>query len=54
MKTKISCECGWNGEAKDLYHRDDCGEGWHCNQYECPECLTVIEITDSMQVEKDA
>jgi hypothetical protein len=37
-----TCECGWSGTKGELFHRDDCGENWWCNQYECPECLTVI------------
>jgi hypothetical protein len=42
----IECECGWKGQIKDLYHRNDSGWGWWCDQHECPKCFEV-KITSS-------
>lgn len=47
MNDLVRCECGWSGDRSELFHRSDCGEGWWCDQHECPECTTVIEAARS-------
>jgi hypothetical protein len=42
LDSLVSCECGWSGSKSDLVHNSDCGEGWWCDQLECPNCSAVI------------
>ena len=43
VKDLVRCDCGWCGLRSELLHRNDSGDGWWCDQLECPKCLAVIE-----------
>ena len=50
-KVYICDGCGWKGTKEKLFHRDDSGEDWWCDQHECPICLEVI-INNLEPIEK--